>query len=216
MTTAPWWATGLFTIAGAVIAFFATATTNRRRNRFEDSRRWHEDRKNLYLDVTTQVWAVQDAIYDHYELDRDLPNDFGELHAKVEKIKRTVELIGSEEVNSQCRQLFVEAHGGITCVESNDAGAALDKCDNMRHRLYYVTDLMRSELNADRRAVNRWHANRPASRREHDRLMRWIERQAIGKETWERGPDGELIQTSATGVVGERKPSNSEVHPKSS
>ena len=49
MSTAPWWATGVFTLAGVGIAQLVAFALNRSRDRFEDSRRWHEDRRDIYL-----------------------------------------------------------------------------------------------------------------------------------------------------------------------
>ena len=73
MSTAPWWATGVFTLAGVGIAQLVGFALSRNRDRFEDSRRWHEDRRDIYLDVVVNAWKIQDAVYNRFELDRPLP-----------------------------------------------------------------------------------------------------------------------------------------------
>ncbi len=62
MSTAPWWATGVFTLGGVLLAQFAAFVLYRSRGRFEDSRRWHEDRRDIYLSVTVNAWNIQDCL----------------------------------------------------------------------------------------------------------------------------------------------------------
>ena len=51
----------------------------------------------------------------------------------------------------------------MTNAKAGAAGKALDACDNIRHTLYYLTDLMRSELTSNKEAVRQWH-RRPRGR----------------------------------------------------
>ena len=45
----------------------------------------------------------------------------------------------------------------MSSAKAGTAGKALDACDNIRHTLYYLTDLMRSELTSNKAAVRQWH-----------------------------------------------------------
>lgn len=163
MSTAPWWATGVFTLAGVGIAQLAGFVLSRNRDRFEDSRRWHEDRRDIYLDVVVNAWKIQDAVYNRFELDRPLPDDLAEVFTKLEVARTKTQLVGSEEVREVTERLTVEASVAMTNAKANRDGKALDACDNIRHTLYYLTDLMRSELTSNKEAVRQWH-RRPRRR----------------------------------------------------
>lgn len=208
MTTAPWWATGVFTIAGVVIAQLVAAILSRRQNRFEDSRRWHEERKDIYLEVNKYTWRLQDAIFNHFDRDTDLPEDFEQYENALSEVQLKIRLIASEQVNSAVEDLFLSASMGITSALQEEAGRALDACDSMRHQLYYVVDLMRAELTSNRSAITRWTKEpltRWGRRRRAQEVEAKIKAMSIGSETWERGPDGEYVQTIATGVAAAKK-----------
>ena len=55
-----------------MLAQLAAFALSRSRDRFEDSRRWHEDRRDIYLAVVVNAWKVQDAVYDRFERDQPL------------------------------------------------------------------------------------------------------------------------------------------------
>jgi hypothetical protein len=64
------WATGAFTLGGVPLAQFAAFALNRSRDRFEDSRRWHEDRRDIYLAMMVTTWKIQDAVFGRFERDQ--------------------------------------------------------------------------------------------------------------------------------------------------
>ncbi len=163
MSTAPWWATGVFTLGGVLLAQLAAFALSRSRDRFEDSRRWHEDRRDIYLAVVVNAWKVQDAVYDRFERDQPLPDDLAAVFAELKVASTKVQLVGSEEVSEVAERLTVEASIAISRAKADTAGKALDACDNIRHTLYYLTDLMRSELTSNKAAVRPWH-RRPRRR----------------------------------------------------
>jgi len=160
MSTAPWWATGVFTLCGVVIAQVVTLLLSRSHDKFEDSRRWHEDRRDIYLDIVIYAWRVQDAIFDHFESDEPLPSDLGDMSKKLEAAGIKTQLIGSEGVTEVARKLAGEASEAATYAESGESGKALDACDNIRHTLYFLIDLMRADLTSNKAAVSRWHSRR--------------------------------------------------------
>ena len=161
MSAAPWWATGVFTLSGVLLAQFAAFALNRNRDRFEDSRRWHEDRRDIYLAVTVSAWKIQDAAYDRFERDQPLPDDLDGTLAELRTARLKVQLVGSEEVSEVTEKLTIEASAAVTRAKAGSSGEALDRCDNIRHTLYYLTDLMRSELTSNKAAVRPWHRRPP-------------------------------------------------------
>jgi hypothetical protein len=163
MSTAPRWATGVFTLVGVLLAQLAAFALSRSRDRFEDSRRWHEDRRDIYLDVVVNAWKIQDAVYNRFELDRPLPDGLTEIFAELEVARTKTQLVGSEEVREVTERLTVEGSAAMTHAKAGAAGKALDACDNIRHTLYYLTDLMRSELTSNKEAARLWH-QRPRRR----------------------------------------------------
>ena len=168
MGTAPWWATGAFTLAGVVMAQFVAFVLNRSRENFEESRRWHEDRRDIYLDAVSNAWKIQDAIYSHFEQDESLPDDLASLSTELGAADMKTQLVGSEEVTEVARKLTVAASLAVSHAQAGASGKALDSCDEIRHTLYYLTDLIRSELTGDKMAVREWHrgrSNRFAARR---------------------------------------------------
>jgi hypothetical protein len=165
MSTAPWWATGAFTLAGVLLAQFAAFALNRSRDRFEDSRRWHEDRRDIYLAVVVNAWKIQDAVYGRFELNRPLPDDLAMVFRELEVARTKVQLVGSEEVREVTERLTIEGSAAMTSANASAEGRALDACDNIRHRLYYLTDLMRSELTSNKAAVRQWHRRRRRPKR---------------------------------------------------
>jgi hypothetical protein len=164
MSTAPWWATGAFTLAGVVMAQLVTFVLNRSRERFEDSRRWHEDRRDIYLDVVAYAWKIENAVYNHFERDRPLLSDLNNMLTELGTAKMKAQLVGSEEVTEVAQRLTVEASTAVVHAQTGTSGNALDACDNIRHTLYYLTDLMRSELTSSKVAVSKWHRKRPKRR----------------------------------------------------
>jgi hypothetical protein len=166
MSTAPWWATGVFTLAGVGIAQLVAFALSRNRDRFEDSRRWHEDRRDIYLDIVVNAWKIQDAVYDQFERDVPLPADLAEVLKELEVAQMKTQLVGSEEVKEVTEKLTTGASAAMTNAEAGVRGKALDACDNIRHTLYYLTDLMRSELTSNKATVRQWH------RRSRRRLAR--------------------------------------------
>ena len=140
-----------------LLAQFVAFALNRNRDRFEDSRRWHEDRRDIYLDVMVNAWKIQDAVFDRFEDDPPLPDDLGGTLAELEVARMKTQLVGSEEVREVTEKLTVEASVAMTHAKANRNGKALDACDNIRHTLYYLTDLMRSELTSNKEAVRQWH-----------------------------------------------------------
>ena len=77
-----------------------------------------------------------------------------------------IQLVGSEEVSAVTRELTGYGSVALTYARSGRRGDALDNCDNIRHTLYYLTDLMRAELTSNKAAVNGWHRrSRPRLRR---------------------------------------------------
>lgn len=163
MSTAPWWATGVFTLGGVLLAQLAAFALSRSRGRFEDSRRWHEDRRDIYLAVVVNAWKVQDAVYDRFEHDQPLPGDLATFFAELKVASTKVQLVGSQEVSKVTERLTVEGSLAIAHAKTDTSGKALDACDNIRHTLYYLTDLMRSELTSNKAAVRPWH-RRPRRR----------------------------------------------------
>lgn len=163
MSTAPWWATGVFTLGGVLLAQLAAFALSRSRDRFEDSRRWHEDRRDIYLAVVVSAWKIQDAVYDRFERDQPLPDDLAAVFAELQIANRKVQLEGSQEVSEVTERLTVEGSVALTHTGAGASGKALDACDNIRHTLYYLTDLMRSELTSNKAAVRPWH-RRPRRR----------------------------------------------------
>jgi hypothetical protein len=157
MSTAPWWATGVFTLGGVLLAQFAAFALSRSRDRFEDSRRWHEDRRDIYLAVTVNAWKIQDAVFTHFELDQPLPDDLVEMLAELGAARLKVQLVGSEEVREVTERLTIKAADATNGARAGSAGKALDACDSIRATLYYLTDLMRSELTSNKEAVRGWH-----------------------------------------------------------
>ena len=155
MSTAPWWATGVFTLVGVLLAQFAAFALNRSRDRFEDSRRWHDDRRDIYLAVVVNAWKIQDAVYDRFEQDSPLPDELAEVFAELKVASTKVQLVGSEEVSKVAERLTVVGAVAIAHAKTGISGKALDACDNIRHTLYYLTDLMRSELTVTRRRYAR-------------------------------------------------------------
>jgi hypothetical protein len=94
MGTAPWWATGAFTLAGVVMAQFVAFVLNRSRENFEDSRRWHEDRRDIYLDVVSNAWKIQDAIYSYFGQDESLPDDLASMSTELGAADMKTQLVG--------------------------------------------------------------------------------------------------------------------------
>jgi hypothetical protein len=74
-----------------------------------------------------------------------------------------VRLVGSEKVREVTDELTIEASKAVTRARAGSSGEALDACDNIRHTLYYLTDLMRSELPSNKAAVRPWQ-QRPGRR----------------------------------------------------
>jgi hypothetical protein len=170
MSTAPWWATGVFTLSGVLIAQLLTYAVSRNRDRFEDSRRWHEDRRDIYLDIVTSAWEIEEAVFDHFEQSVALPPR-RKLTAALSTLglaSRKTQLIGSEEVKELAQRLRIEAGVALDSASHDDSGRALDACDNIRHTAYYLTDLMRAELTSNPAAVRSWHRRR--------RVQRWLAR----------------------------------------
>lgn len=99
----------------------------------------------------TQAWRVQDAVFDHFERDEELPGDLDDMSKELEAASRATQLIGSEDVPKVARSLAGAASEAVTCAEAGESGMALDACDTIRHTLYYLTDLMRAELLPARR-----------------------------------------------------------------
>ena len=157
MSTAPWWATGVFTLGGVLLAQLAAFALSRSRDRFEDSRRWHEDRRDIYLAVMVSAWKIENAVYGHFEGDESLPDDLGGDLSELMTTRLKVRLVGSEEVREVTDRLAIEASTAVTRARAGSSGKALDACDNIRHTLYYLTDLMRSELTSNKAAVRQWH-----------------------------------------------------------
>jgi len=152
-STAPWWATGVFTLGGVVIAQLVAWVLNRSRATFEDSRRWHEDRRDIYLDVVINAWRIQNAVFDHFEQDVPLPDGLEAYERDLGAAGMKTKLIGSEAVKEVTDRLVIEGGHAVTCALRKGSGQAVDACDNLRHTLYYLTDLMRAELTSDRAAV---------------------------------------------------------------
>ena len=157
MSTAPWCATGAFTLASVVMAQLVAFVLNRSRERFEDSRRWHEDRRDIYMDVVTNAWKLQDAVFDHFERDDPLPADLVSMSKELGAADMKTHLVGSEEVAEVAQRLTIEASAAVAHAQTGATGEALDACDNIRHTLYYLTDLMRSELTGNKAAVSMWY-----------------------------------------------------------
>ena len=157
MSTAPWWATGVFTLGGVLLAQLATFALSRNRDRFEDSRRWHEDRRDIYLAVVVNAWKIQDAVYDRFELDRALPGDLDGILAELKVARMKAQLVGSKEVREVTGRLTVEASTAVAHARARSSGNALDSCDNIPHTLYYLTDLMQSDLTSNKAAARQWH-----------------------------------------------------------
>jgi hypothetical protein len=86
----------VFTLGGVLLAQFAAFALSRSRDRFEDLRRWHDDRRDIYLAVTVSAWKIQDAVYDHFELDRPLPDDLARTFAELKVARMKTQLVGSE------------------------------------------------------------------------------------------------------------------------
>ena len=163
MSTAPWWATGVFTLGGVLLAQFAAFALSRSRDRFEDSRRWHEDRRDIYLAVMVSAWKIQDAVFNRFELDQPLPDDLAGMLTELEAAWLKVQLVGSENVQKVTQELNIKAHEAVTSARAGATGRALDACDSIRATSYYLTDLMRSELTSNKAAVRPWH-RRPCRR----------------------------------------------------
>jgi len=139
MSTAPWWATGVFTLCGVVITQVVTFALSRSRDKFEDSRRWHADRRDIYLDIMTHAWRIQDAVFDHFERAAPLPGDLEDVSKELAAASRTTQLIGSEEVTKVARRLAGEAATAVTYAESDESGPALDACDSIRQPCHPLT-----------------------------------------------------------------------------
>jgi hypothetical protein len=157
MSTAPWWATGVFTLGGVLIAQLVAFVLSRSRSQYEDSRRWHEDQLDIYLDVITQSWKIQDAVMYHFELDAPLPDDLSDIMTNLNAAGTKVRLIGSEEVQEVAQRLVTEGASAVSSARQGQAGKGLDACDTIRATLYYFTDLVRAELTSNRAAVEPWH-----------------------------------------------------------
>jgi hypothetical protein len=146
---------------------------SRSRSQYEDSRRWHEDRLDIYLDVITQSWKIQDAVFNHFELDEPLPDDLSETMTNLNAAGTKVRLIGSVEVQEVTERLVIEGASAVSHARQDQSGKGLDACDNIRHTLYYFTDLVRAELTNDRTAVALWHRRQRWWRRVKPRRFRF-------------------------------------------
>ena len=65
-------------------------------------------------------------------------------------------------------RLTIEGSTAVISANRGDAaaGAGLDACDNLRHTLYFLTNLMRAELTSNKAIVSGWY------RRPHPWLKR--------------------------------------------
>jgi hypothetical protein len=72
-----------------------------------------------------------------------------------------IQLVGSEKVSEVAEKLTIEASVAMTNAKADRDGKALNAWDNIRHTLYYLTDLMRSELTSNKEAVREWHRRPP-------------------------------------------------------
>jgi hypothetical protein len=129
MSTAPWWATGVFTLSGVVLAQLVAWVLSRSRATFEDSRRWHEDRRDIYLDVVTNAWRIQDAVFDHFELAVELPDELETFQKDLDAASVKTQLVGSEEVMKVTRELVTH---GCHCRHPGSCGARRRRSRRMR------------------------------------------------------------------------------------
>ena len=174
MSAAPWWATGVFTLGGVVIAQLVAWVLNRSRTQFEDSRRWHEDRREIYLDIVTNAWRSQDAGFDGFEQDVPLPDDLEVWAKDLEAAGVKTQLIGSEKIVKMAQELVKYGNAAVVQARADRSGPGLDACDAIRATLYACTDTMRGELTANRALERHWHSSR---------LRRWWRR-----KTWRLRP----------------------------
>ena len=172
-STAPWWATGVFSLGGVVIAQLVAWVINRSRSRFEDSRRWHEDRRDIYLDIVTNSWRIQDAVFEHFEGQEPLPDDLERWAKDLEEAGVKTQLVGSEKIIKMTQTLVRHGHAAVAASRAGQSGPGLDACDGLRHTLYACTDTMRGELTANRALERHWNSNTWRRRR---RRLGWKSR----------------------------------------
>jgi hypothetical protein len=153
---APWWATGVFTLAGVGLAQLLTFLLYRSRAKFEDSRRWHEDRRDIYLEVVTSALEIEEAIFTHFEHKEPLPGHLDDVKAKLNAAVVKTEIVGSEEVKEATQKLKIEVGHAMRHVAMDQDNLALDHCETIRETLYYLIELMRSELTNNKALMRGW------------------------------------------------------------
>ena len=113
------------TLGGVLLAQLAAFVLSRSRDRFEDSRRWHEDRRDIYLAVLVGAWAIEHAVHDHFEGDEPLPGDLGGVLNELMTTRMKVRLVGSEKVREVTDDLAIDASKAVTRARAGSSGEAL-------------------------------------------------------------------------------------------
>jgi hypothetical protein len=159
MADAPWWATGAFTILGAVAAHIANTLNNRSRARFEDARRWHQERKELYLKAQAEIVYIRGALEGPVNTRDDLPDDLDSRLAALWQILQETQLVGSQEVASEMLKVYLHLHVGVQKARTGEM-------DPEWFGRFYESSMMdtmqaqaRADLTNDRRAL---HEHKPA------------------------------------------------------
>ncbi|MEV4390208.1 hypothetical protein AB0J68_31620 [Micromonospora sp. NPDC049580] len=103
MTQTPWWGVpllaGLFAIGGVVVSQVVTIALDRVKARREDARRWHAERRQVYVGYIMELQRTGQQFYIHRE-DKEkadeLSEPFNELMFKAEEVI----LIASDDVRA--------------------------------------------------------------------------------------------------------------------
>jgi hypothetical protein len=133
-----------------------SALVSKSHAKFEDSRRWYRDRKDAYQKVVRGSWQMEHAVFGYFEADEPLPTGLDDISAELEAAGHEIHLIGSEDVWQVVERLLLETSKAHAHAKRGESGPALNACDNIRHTLYFLTDLMRAELTGDRESLRRW------------------------------------------------------------
>ncbi|WP_121685160.1 hypothetical protein [Micromonospora sp. BL1] len=118
MTDAPWWGTallaGLFGLGGVAVAQVVAIRLEGVRNRREDQRRWHTERRHVYASFLAAAYAVYRHIRssprdEAYALRwRELTDDLTVRHQEVHLLASTPVTAAAQALLAQLRE-FAEA-----------------------------------------------------------------------------------------------------------
>ena len=108
---APWWGNpivaGVFAFFGVLLAQGVGLYSARRAERIADQKRWHDDRRKVYVDFLGVVREIQHT--DDLPRDADAQKEFAGIFERCDRLYLEVELLGAQSTVQKAHDVYEHA-----------------------------------------------------------------------------------------------------------